>query len=90
MQVRVGQRWITRDGSTAIIDRVDVPSASTYYIFFGLVNGSSESWTADGLARFSAEDPHDLDTLLSDAPGSSSNSRDYFVEIMSKPVGGMW
>ena len=90
MQARVGQKWITRDGSTAIIDRVDAPSAATFYLFFGTVNGSSESWTADGLARFGAEDPHDLDTLLSDAPGSSGSSRDYFVEIMSKPVRGMW
>jgi hypothetical protein len=90
MQVRVGQRWITRDGSTAIIDRVDAPSTNTFYLFFGKVNDMSESWTADGLARFGAEGPHDLDTLLSDSPGSSSNSRDYFVEIMSKPVRAMW
>lgn len=90
MQARVGQRWLTRNGSIATITRADPPTQGAYYLYFGLVNDMQESWTVDGLARFGAEDPHDLDTLLSDNPGASGDSRDYFVELMSRPVGGMW
>jgi hypothetical protein len=91
MRFEPGQTWRTRGGGRAYISRVDEPGVAQIYSVFGVIDEEvSESWTDAGLSRMSGENPNDLIELLTGSHASSSDSREYFVELMSRPVRGMW
>jgi hypothetical protein len=86
-----GQTWRTRGGGRAFITRVEPPGLTQIYSVFGTVDEEvSESWTDAGMSRMSGENANDLVELLTGSHSSSKDSREYFVEIMSRPVRGIW